>query len=125
MTATPPLDAVSAPTGGLRIAYVIPAYPPAPSQPFVVNEMVQVQEAGNVLFLVPLYAASGRADPPRRRSSACDPRAVLSPPLLSCRVVALALRALLAHPVRVLRTLASAHRAAGWNLFAHAAAARR
>ncbi len=118
VTATPPPDAVSAPTGGLRIAYVIPAYPPAPSQPFVVNEMVQVQEAGNVLFLVPLYAASGG---PIRHATfeRLRPAAVLSPPLLSCRVVALAFRALLAYPVRVLRTLASAHRAAGWNPFAH------
>jgi SAM-dependent methyltransferase len=31
-------------TGDVRIAYVIPAYPPAASQPFVVNEMVEVQE---------------------------------------------------------------------------------
>src|SRR5258707_1257786 len=40
---------------GMRIAYVIPAFPPAPSQPFVVNEMIEVQEAGHEVFVVPLY----------------------------------------------------------------------
>jgi len=25
----------------MRIAYVIPAFPPVPSQPFVVNEMIE------------------------------------------------------------------------------------
>src|SRR5437016_14620403 len=40
---------------GMRIAYVIPAFPPAPSQPFVVNEMIEVQEAGHEVFIVPLY----------------------------------------------------------------------
>ena len=31
------------------IAYVIPAWPPLPSQPFVVNEMIEVAEAGHEL----------------------------------------------------------------------------
>ena len=39
----------------MRIAYVIPAYPPLPSQPFVVNEMIAVQEAGHAVVLLPLY----------------------------------------------------------------------
>ena len=103
---------------GLRIAYVIPAYPPAPSQPFVVNEMVQVQDAGNAVLIVPLYA--GQEGEVRHGTFArLRPTAVLAPALLSLRIVVLALRALVSHPLRVLRALAAAHRAAGWNPFAH------
>ena len=40
----------------MRIAYVIPAYPPLASQPFVVNEMIAVQDAGHEVVVVPLYA---------------------------------------------------------------------
>ena len=36
-----------APPDRMRIAYVIPAWPPVASQPFVVNEMIAVQEAGH------------------------------------------------------------------------------
>jgi len=104
---------------GLRIAYVIPAYPPAPSQPFVVNEMVQVQDAGNALFIVPLYAGSDGAVR-HRTFERLRPLGVLAPALLSLRIVALALRTTFAHPLRMLRTLVAAHRAAGSNPFAHA-----
>ena len=45
---------------GMRIAYVIPAYPPLPSQPFVVNEMIAVQEAGHEVVVLPLYRGAGR-----------------------------------------------------------------
>jgi colanic acid/amylovoran biosynthesis glycosyltransferase len=103
---------------GLRIAYVIPAYPPAPSQPFVVNEMVQVQDAGNAVYVVPLYA--GQDGSVRHGTfERLRPAAVLAPALLSLHVVALALRTIVAHPLRVLRALGSAFRAAGWNPFAH------
>jgi hypothetical protein len=39
----------------MRIAYVIPAWPPLPSQPFVVNEMVEVEAAGHELTVLGLY----------------------------------------------------------------------
>src|SRR5207237_323005 len=55
---SPPSRLARRPEGwlpGMRIAYVIPAFPPAPSQPFVVNEMIEVQEAGHEVFIVPLY----------------------------------------------------------------------
>ena len=102
----------------MRIAYVIPAYPPAPSQPFVVNEMVEVQTAGHELYLAPLY----RNRVPLRHGTFAQlqPVRVFTPALVDLRILGLALWTLLTRPLRVLVTLASLHRAAGWNPFAHA-----
>ena len=107
------------PARALRIAYVIPAYPPAPSQPFVVNEMVEVQDAGNAVYVVPLYA--GPQSKVRHGTfERLRPAGVLGPQMLSVGIVLLALRTIITRPLRVLRTLAAAHRAAGTNVFAHA-----
>jgi len=103
----------------VRIAYVIPAYPPAASQPFVVNEMVEVQEAGHEILLLPLY----RTPPSTVRHATFDrfrPVAVLPPAMVNVRDILLSLWVLLTRPWRVLSTLAALHRAAGWNPWAQA-----
>lgn len=102
----------------MRIAYVIPAYPPVASQPFVVNEMVEVQDAGHTLFLLPLYRR--REELRHGTFERLRPAQVFPPALLSARTLAAALATLVTRPLRVLRTLASLHRAAGANLWAHA-----
>jgi glycosyltransferase involved in cell wall biosynthesis len=102
----------------MRIAYVIPVYPPAPSQPFVVNEMVEVEEAGHEVVIVPLRV--GAPSPVRHGTFArLHPVEVLPAPLLAPRVLLLALATLLTRPLRVLRTLVALHRAAGRNPWAH------
>lgn len=101
------------------IAYVIPAYPPLASQPFVVNEMVEVARAGRPLTIVPLRR--GPAEPVRHgtfatlRPARVLPAALVDPASLVC-----AMLAVLRWPGRVVRTLAGLHRAAGWNPWAHA-----
>jgi glycosyltransferase involved in cell wall biosynthesis len=102
----------------MRIAYVIPAHPPVPSQPFVVNEMIEVQESGNALVILPLYPGS---DGGVRHGTFArlHPETVLPAPLVSPGIVLAALATLASHPIRVLRTLAGAHRAAGRNPWAH------
>src|SRR5512144_2284625 len=102
----------------MRIAYVIPAWPPQPSQPFVVNEMVSVQDAGHELVVVPLYPL----DEARLRHGTYErlrPTAVLSPRLVDRDVVVGALATLARHPWRALRTLAGLHRAAGRAWWQH------
>jgi len=102
----------------MRIAYVIPAYPPVSSQPFVVNEMIEVQESGNALVILPLYPGS---DGGVRHGTFARlaPERVLPAALVSPGIVLAALATLARHPLRVLRTLAGAHRAAGANPWAH------
>jgi glycosyltransferase involved in cell wall biosynthesis len=103
----------------MRIAYVIPAYPPLPSQPFVVNEMIAVQDAGHGVVILPLYV--GGKDTLRHATFArLRPEAVLPAPLCDWRTAGLAALALLRHPVRVLRTLLGLHWTAGRNLASHA-----
>jgi colanic acid/amylovoran biosynthesis glycosyltransferase len=103
----------------LRIAYVVPAYPPLPSQPFVVNEMVEVQEAGHALVVVPLYPG-----PPSQLRhgtfASLQPTLVLPVALCDLRTLALALWVTLTHPVRAIGTLMALHRAAGLNPYAQA-----
>ena len=102
----------------MRIAYVIPTYPPAASQPFVVNEMVEVQAAGHDLFLLPLYALP--PSPVRHATfERLRPAGVLPPAMLGGRDVALAALVFARHPVRVVATLLGLHRAAGTNPYAH------
>jgi colanic acid/amylovoran biosynthesis glycosyltransferase len=116
--AFPPAAAPGA-AAGLRIAYVIPAYPPAPSQPFVVNEMVAVQEAGHAIVIVPLYA--GSSSPVRHGTfERLAPAGVLPAALVDLRILGAALLALLTRPLRAIGVLLSIHRAAGRNPFAHA-----
>jgi len=103
----------------MRIAYVIPGYPPAASQPFVVNELVEVQEAGHDIFLLPLYALPS-SNVRHATFARLRPVAVLPPAMVDVRDVALALLVLIRRPVRVLATLLGLHRAAGMNPYAHA-----
>src|SRR3989475_9023649 len=103
---------------GMRIAYVIPAFPPAPSQPFVVNEMIEVQEAGHEVFVVPLYR--GATALRHGTFARLRPAGVFSPGPVYPGVLAGALRMLLAQPMAVLRTLGALHRAAGKNPWSHA-----
>jgi glycosyltransferase involved in cell wall biosynthesis len=103
----------------VRIAYVIPAYPPAPAQPFVVNEMIEVQEAGHEIVLLPLYAT--RSWPVTHGTYArLRPVEVLPAALVDVRDLGLALWTFVRHPLRVLSTLFTLHRAAGRNPYAHA-----
>ena len=102
----------------MRIAYVIPAYPPLASQPFVVNEMIAVQEAGHEVVVLPLYPGP-RGGVHHGTFARFRPVAVLTPALCDARTVAVALGVLLRHPWRGLRTLAGLHRAAGISLWSH------
>lgn len=103
----------------MRIAYIIPAWPPLTSQPFVVNEMVEVQDAGHDLVALPLYP--GETGGVQHGTFArLRPTAVLPAPLFDAGTAALALRTVVTRPWRVLRALAGAHRAAGRSPWAHA-----
>jgi len=102
----------------MRIAYVIPAFPPAPSQPFVVNEMIEVQAAGHEVLAVPLYRA--RAALRHGTFGRLRPAAVFSPALVDAGILARSLGTVLARPIAVFRTLVSLHRAAGTNPWSHA-----
>jgi len=106
--------------GGKRrtIVYVIPAYPPAASQPFVVNEMIEIGRAGHRLIVLPLYA--GRTAEVRHGTfAALRPDRVLPPRLVDFRTVRQALGVLLRWPLRCLRVLLGLHLAAGLNPWAH------
>jgi len=103
----------------MRIAYVIPAYPPLASQPFVVNEMIAVQEAGHEVVVLPLYPAPGGGV--RHGTFAhFHPVAVLTPALYDARTAALAILVMLRHPWRVLRSAGGLYRAAGASAWSHA-----
>jgi glycosyltransferase involved in cell wall biosynthesis len=102
----------------MRIAYVIPAWPPLPSQPFVVNEMIEVQTAGHELTVLGLYRG---ATPSVQHGTFARlrPAHVLPAALVDVRSLAVALWASLWRLGRVARTLAGLHRAAGTNPWAH------
>jgi colanic acid/amylovoran biosynthesis glycosyltransferase len=102
----------------MRIAYVVPAWPPLASQPFVVNEMLALQDAGHTLWVVPLYPGPPAAVQ-HGTFARLVPAAVLPPALLDARQLGAALRVVLARAPRVLRTLAGLHRAAGRSPWAH------
>src|SRR5213592_1747384 len=97
---SPPSRLARRPEGwlpGMRIAYVIPAFPPAPSQPFVVNEMIEVQEAGHEVFIVPLYR--GATALRHGTFARLRPAGVFTPALVDTGILAGALRMLLARPM--------------------------
>jgi len=102
----------------MRIAYVIPAWPPQPSQPFVVNEMIEVQRAGHELVVVPLYPLA-EAAVRHGTYDALRPVAVLPTRLIDGGTVLSALATVLRHPVRTLRTLGGLHATAGRHLWQH------
>jgi glycosyltransferase involved in cell wall biosynthesis len=101
------------------ILYVIPAYPPLSSQPFVVNEMVEVARAGHALAILPLVPGSDDALQHGTFAS-LRPDVVLPARLIDLPTLWLAVVTTLRHPLRVLSTLAGLHAAAGLNPFAHA-----
>ncbi len=102
----------------MRVAYVIPAWPPLGSQPFVVNEMLAVEDAGHDVVVLGLYAAP--AGGVRHGTFArFRPAAVLPAALCDARTAGLALWVLVRHPWRTLRTLGGLHRAAGASVWSH------
>jgi glycosyltransferase involved in cell wall biosynthesis len=105
--------------GAGAVVYVIPAYPPLVSQPFVVNEMVEVARAGRPLVILGLYP--GPAEPVRHGTfGALRPTRVLPARLLDFATIGAAVLAALRWPRRVLRTLVGLHVAAGANPWAQA-----
>lgn len=102
----------------MRIAYVIPAWPPVPSQPFVVNEMVEIEAAGHEIVVLPLYRDNEQAVR-HGTYERLHPVAVALPELISPRVLLYALATLLRHPVRTVHALLLAHTSAGTNPWAH------
>src|SRR5690349_18106973 len=101
----------------MRIAYVIPAWPPLPSQPFVVNEMVEVAAAGHDLTVLGLYR---RPDESVRHGTfeQLRPAHVLPAALVDPLSLLVALWTCCWRPFRVVATLAGLHRAAGRNPWA-------
>lgn len=102
----------------MRIAYVIPAWPPQPSQPFVVNEMVAVQDAGHELVVVPLYPLE-EATIRHGTYERLHPVAILPTKLMDGGTLLAALGTLVRHPWRTLRTLIGLHVAAGRHVWQH------
>jgi colanic acid/amylovoran biosynthesis glycosyltransferase len=101
----------------MRIAYVVPTYP-LPSQTFIVNEMLEVQEAGHNIVAVPLYSAA-HSSVRNRAFERLRPMAILPTPLFNFTVACLALWMLFTRPLRVIGTLISLHWASGLNPYAH------
>jgi glycosyltransferase involved in cell wall biosynthesis len=102
----------------MRIAYVIPAWPPLPSQPFVVNEMIEVEQAGHALSVLGLYRGAATAVQ-HGTFARLRPAHVLPPALVDPTTVLIALWTCCWRPLRVVATLGGLHRAAGTNVWAH------
>jgi glycosyltransferase involved in cell wall biosynthesis len=81
--------------------------------------MIEVQEAGHDLVVVPLRMASP-FDVPLRTLDCLKPEKTLPASLCNATIISLSLCMLLTRPLRVLRTLISLHWAAGINPFVHA-----
>jgi len=101
----------------VRIAYVVPSYP-AFFQTYILNEMVELHRNGQELIIVPLYLLPSSLEQHTAQELCKVP--VLPSRLFDLRVVCHALATLLAHPLRSLSTLASAHWAAGLKIYSHA-----
>jgi colanic acid/amylovoran biosynthesis glycosyltransferase len=100
----------------MRIAYIVPT--PTPFT-FIYNEMMEVQEAGHHLVVVPLRSAPPSKVPPRVIDR-LKPENILPSSLCNATILCLSLVMLLTRPLRVLRTLFSLHWAAGLNPFVQA-----
>jgi colanic acid/amylovoran biosynthesis glycosyltransferase len=101
----------------MRIAYIVPTYSKLPT--FIYNEMIEVQEAGHDLVVVPLHSAPP-SKVPLRIFDRLKPEKILPASLCNATIICLSLYMLLTRPLRVLRTLLSLHWAAGLNPFVHA-----
>jgi colanic acid/amylovoran biosynthesis glycosyltransferase len=104
----------------MRIAYVVPsyAYPSLPT--FVVNEMIEVQDAGHDVVVVPLYSAPPSAVQ-HETFTRLKSLTILPASLYDVKVLTLALWMFLKRPWRVLSTLLALHWAAGLNPYTHTA----
>jgi colanic acid/amylovoran biosynthesis glycosyltransferase len=100
----------------MRIAYIVPT---SSLFTFIYNEMIEVQEAGHDLIVVPLRTGHS-SNVLLRFEERLKPNSVLTPKLFNVTIMCLAFYMFLTHPLRVLRTLLSLHRAAGFNFFVHA-----
>ncbi len=100
----------------MRIAYIIDSYSWITT--FTVNEMVTVRGVGHKLVLAPLYSA-GPSLLHHGRVETVKPEAVLPEAALDLQVVFLAFLMFARRPLRVIKTLATLHWAAGLNPFAH------
>jgi len=100
----------------MRIAYIVPT-PTLYS--FIYNELIEVQEAGHDLVVVPLHSAPP-SRVPLRIFDRLKPEYILPASLCNASIICLSLYMLLTRPLRVLRTLLSLHWAAGLNPFVHA-----
>lgn len=100
----------------MRIAYVIPVYPPST---FVANEVTEVIAAGHDVLIMPLHGTR-RSQICKRLSERLSTQVIFPSALCDAKVLCLAFWMLLSHPFRVLKVLLSAHGAAGLNPFAHA-----
>ena len=117
-----PTGCAARPPDRMRIAYVIPAYPPLASQPFVVNEMIAVQEAGHEVVVAAALRSARRPGPARHVRALSAGRRAAAGAVRRGRRSALALATLLRHPWRTLRTLAGLHRGGGEELLVASAA---
>jgi colanic acid/amylovoran biosynthesis glycosyltransferase len=100
----------------MRIAYIVPV-PTLFS--FVYNEMIEVQEAGHELVIVPLHSVSS-SKTSLRAVDRVKPLKTLPAALCNSTIICLAFFMVLTRPMSVFRTLVSLHWAAGLNPFAHA-----
>lgn len=101
----------------MRVAYIVPTY--SNLSTFIYNEMIEVQEAGHDLVLVPLHSAPP-SKVPLRIFDRLKPENILPASLCNATIICLSLYMVLTRPLRVLRTLLSLHWAAGLNPFVHA-----
>src|SRR5262249_61836644 len=81
-----------------------PAHPPLPSQPFVVNEMIAMQDAGHSVVILPLYPR-GEGTVRHGTFERLRPAAVLPAPLCERRTAGLAWWVGLRHPAASLPRL--------------------
>lgn len=100
----------------MRIAYIIPT---PRLFTFIYNEMMEVQEGGHDLVVVPLHSAPP-SKVPLRIFDRLKPEKTLPASLCDAVIIYRALYMFLTRPWRVLSTLLSLHWAAGLNPFAQA-----
>ena len=82
----------------MRIAYIVPT---STLLTYIYNELIEVQESGHDVVLVPLRYSSP-FDSPLRASSRLKPLKTLPSSLCNARILYLSLRMFLTRPFRVL-----------------------